>query len=92
MLGTAVINVIHGLLCTPPRPQAVTCPGLLWPCVPLFLALPTAWRLLVDAAFHSAYKYSLSSCVRHCGGRGWGSSDENRQAPCPQRAFVHRHG
>lgn len=59
MLGTVVVNVSHGLLCMSPHPQAVTCPGLLWPCVPLFLALPTAWRLLVDVAYHSAYKYSL---------------------------------
>ena len=81
MLGPVVITVIHGLLCTPPHPQAVTCPGLLWPCMPLFLALPTARRLLVDVAYHSAYKYSLSSCLGTVGAGGGGGVMKTDKPP-----------
>lgn len=49
--------------------------------MPLFLALPTARRLLVDVAYHSAYKYSLSSCLGTVGAGGGGGVMKTDKPP-----------
>lgn len=79
MLGTVVINVI---LWSPVHACALRQSA--WAPLALRAPLPSTPTacMLVDAAFHSAYKYSLSSCVRHCGG---GVGAVMKVTPCPQR-------